>query len=139
MMTFTSKSNTESMKKMAALTASNGIEINPKNLSKGGLVLNRAVAMINANRAMNAFGLNALTETNPHHVAFNTPGKGHGPGAGTRVGAEGENEMQSTTSGGVTLSSDASLTSEEKETLYCQLEECLNKLHAQVCPLPSHF
>lgn len=121
MMAFTSKPNTESMKKMANLTASNVMEINPKNLSKGGLILNRAVAMINANRAMNVFGLNAL----------NTSGNSHG------TGNEGENELQSTVSGGVTLSSDASLTSEEKETLYCQLEECLNKLHAQVFPFLS--
>jgi hypothetical protein len=126
MMAFTATANTESMKKMAALTANKGIEINPKNLSKGGLILNRAVAMINANRAMDGFGMNAVTETNQQRVGFNTPGKGH------RTGVAVENELQSIVSGGVTLSSDASLTSEEKEILYCQLEECLNKLHTQV-------
>lgn len=124
MMAFTTASN-DSMKKMAALTAGTGIEINPKNLSKGGLILNRAVAMINANRAMNAFGMNGVGEHPPttHHVGFHSSAKNDPPPV---------DELQSTLSGGITLSSDASLTSEEKETLYCQLEECLNKLHAQV-------
>lgn len=123
-------SNSDAMKKVASLTVSSAIEINPKNISKGSLILNRAVAMINANRALDGFGANALTtETQPkaHHVAFepstNTGGNKH------------DFEHQSTsiaTSGDATLSSDASLTSEEKEILYCQLEECLNKLQAQV-------
>jgi hypothetical protein len=129
MMAFT-PSNSDAMKKVASLTVSSAIEINPKNISKGSLILNRAVAMINANRALDGFGANALTtDTQPraHHVAFepstNTGGNKH------------DLEHQSTsisTSGDATLSSDASLTSEEKEILYCQLEECLNKLQAQV-------
>jgi hypothetical protein len=124
MMAFT-PSNSESMKKVASLTASVATEINPKNISKGTLILNRAVAMINANRALDGFGANGLpTESQPkaHHVAFES----------TTGGGKHESELQSTATGEATLSSDASLTSEEKEILYCQLEECLNKLHAQV-------
>ena len=151
MMKFTA-SNQDTLKKIVNITSPT-IEINPKNIIKGGLILNRTVGMINANRALNGFGVNAIEsnlltgspgiQARAPHVAFqpdnnnnNSPQRhpininiNNNNNAHTK---EFETQASSTNSAGVTLSSDASLTSEEKEILYCQLEECLNKLHTQV-------
>lgn len=80
------------------------------------IILDRATKrIINASRAVTMFGGHALSRSNSVDK-----------GGGEAVVESGPSLAD------LTLSSETSLTSEEKEMLYLQLEQCLNKLHTQV-------
>jgi hypothetical protein len=107
--------STPDLKSMVGLAAKTQVPEQPAGpVIRGSMITDRAKIIINANRAVSMFG-------------------GHALSRGDSMGEKKEGAVEGGPSlADITLSSDTSLTSEEKEMLYIQLETCLNKLHAQV-------